>query len=78
MDRVTISVVTSVGAFSVAALSIWCGYQLFLMGAQGDFKFEAAAGPGSVGFASVAPGLAFAFFGAFLAAWSVYRLIGKG
>lgn len=72
-----ISITASLGAFSVSLLSIYLGYKLFMAGAQGAFKFSAAAGGGSVGFESVAPGLAFAFFGAGIAVYALYRLIGR-
>jgi hypothetical protein len=75
MDHAWISLVAAVGAFAVSIVSIILGYRLFLDGATGKFKFEATMSGGSVGFESVAPGLAFAFFGAFIAVWAVYRLL---
>ncbi len=75
MDHAWISIVAAVGAFFVSALSIYLGYRLFLAGATGEFKFKASMSGGSVGFESVAPGLAFAFFGAGLAFWALYRLL---
>lgn len=77
ISPVWISIVTAIGSFSVALLCIWTGYELFLAGATGAFKFSAQASTGSVGLESVAPGLAFAAFGAALAAWTVHRLIGR-
>jgi hypothetical protein len=75
MDHAWISIVTAIGAFSVAIESIYLGYRLFLAGASGEFKFKASVKSGSVGVKSVAPGLGFALFGAFVAAWAVYRLL---
>jgi hypothetical protein len=77
VDRVWISIVTAIGAFSVALLSIYLGYRLFLEGATGAFKFSAQAAGSSVGFESIAPGLAFAFFGMAIAAYALFRLIGR-
>ena len=73
--RALISIVTSIGAFSVSGLSIYLGYALFIAGATGTFKLSANTAGGSVGFESVAPGLAFALFGAcvaFLALWKIF------
>jgi hypothetical protein len=70
-----ISIVTAAGSFSVSMLSIYLGYKLFLAGAAGAFKFTARAGGHNIGFESVAPGLAFAAFGAGIAAWALYKLI---
>ena len=77
MGAVWISIVTAIGAFAVSLLSISLGYRLFVLGATGAFKFEASAGGGSVGLESVAPGLAFALFGALIAAYALRRLIGN-
>jgi hypothetical protein len=77
MGRIWISIVTAAGAFLVALLSIYLGYLLFVAGATGAFKFSAQAPGGGVGFESIAPGLAFAFFGAAIAAYALRRLIGK-
>jgi hypothetical protein len=75
--RIWISVATVVFSLSCAIICIYLGYQLFVLGATGAFKFSASAGGGSVGLESVAPGLAFAFFGAGLAFFTVWRVIGK-
>jgi hypothetical protein len=75
MDHAWISIVAAIGAFLVALQSIYLGYRLFLAGATGDFKFKASMGGGSVGLKSIAPGLAFALFGAIVAFWTVYRLL---
>ncbi|MBS4036474.1 MAG: hypothetical protein KGZ85_18575 [Ignavibacterium sp.] len=58
-----ISIITSIGAFSVAALSIFLGYKLFILGATGGFHFSSNMGGISLDLVSVAPGLGFAFFG---------------
>ncbi len=74
---VWISIITATGAFSVSLLSIYLGYRLFLAGATGAFKLSAKFGKsGSVGYESIAPGLAFAGFGAVLAIVAVWKLIG--
>ena len=77
MSPVWISITTAVGAYSVSLLSIYLGYLLFLSGATGQFEFSAKAGDGSVGLSSIAPGIAFAFFGMAIAIYATYRLIGK-
>src|SRR6516164_11657498 len=71
VSTVWISLVAGVGAFSVSLLSIYLGYELFLAGATGAFKFSAQGAGTSVGFESVAPGLAFAFFGAGIAIYAL-------
>jgi hypothetical protein len=76
-QRIWISIVTAIGAFSVSLLSIYLGFRLFMAGATGQFKFTAQAAGGSVGLESVAPGLAFATFGAGVAIYALRRLIAK-
>jgi len=77
MSTVWISVIAGIGAFSVSLLSIYLGYELFLAGATGAFKFNAGGAGATVGIESVAPGLAFAFFGAAVALYALRKLIGK-
>lgn len=77
MDHAWISIVAGVGSFLVSLLSIFLGYQLFMIGAQGGFKFSAQAAGSSVGLESVAPGLAFALFGACIAIYALRKLMGK-
>jgi hypothetical protein len=77
VSTVWISLVAGVGAFAVSLLSIYLGYELFLAGATGAFKFSAQGAGTSVGFESVAPGLAFAFFGAGIAIYALRKLMGK-
>jgi hypothetical protein len=77
VSPVWISLVTCVGAFAVSLLSIYLGYELFVLGATGAFKFTAQGAGGSVGVESLAPGIAFAFFGAAIAVYALRRLIGK-
>jgi hypothetical protein len=75
MSTIWISLVAGIGAFSVSLMSIYLGYALFLAGATGEFKFT-VDGPGAtVGLASVAPGIAFAFFGAAIAIYALRKLI---
>lgn len=71
-----ISIVVGVGSYLVSMLSIYLGYELFLAGAEGRFKFSAGAGGGTVGMESVAPGLAFALFGAATAIYATRKLMG--
>ena len=70
-----ISITTAIGAFSVSFLCILTGYWLFLAGAQGAFKFSAQTMAGTVGFESVAPGLAFAAAGLLIAWKALHKLI---
>ena len=73
--RIWISIVTATGAFAVSLLCIYLGFRLFVIGATGGFKFSGSDGKNTVGFESVAPGLAFAFFGAIVAAFAIYKLV---
>jgi TRAP-type C4-dicarboxylate transport system permease small subunit len=73
--RIWISVIVSTLSLAIAGLSIYLGYDLFRLGATGAFKFSGTAGGTTVGIESVAPGLLFAFFGAGLAVYIVYRMI---
>jgi hypothetical protein len=75
MSTVWITLVAGAGAFSVSLLSIYCGYKLFLAGAAGSFKFKGSYKDGSVGFESVAPGLAFALFGALISVVALIKMI---
>jgi hypothetical protein len=77
VSAVWISIITAIGAFSVADLSIYLGYRLFVAGATGQFKFEASAAGGSVGVESIAPGIGFAAFGMFVALYALRRLMAK-
>jgi len=61
VSTVWISIVAGAGAFSVSLLSIYLGYNLFIAGATGAFKFTAQSAGSSVGIESVTPGIAFAF-----------------
>ena len=75
MSPIWISLTTAIGAFSVANLSIYLGYRLFVAGATGQFKFQASAAGGSVGLESVAPGIVFALVGMFIALYAVWHLV---
>ena len=55
---------------------MYLGFWLFVVEATGGFKFSDGGGKNTVGFESVAPGLAFAFFRAIVAAFAIYKLIG--
>jgi hypothetical protein len=77
MGPVWISITTAIGAFAVALLCIYVSYQLFLINAAGAFKVTAQAGAGTLWLESAAPGIFFGAFGTGLAAFSVWRLIGR-
>jgi hypothetical protein len=77
-STVWISIITSVGAFSVSALSIYLGYNLFLAGATGQFQFAVSKGDASASLMSVAPGLGFAAFGMFISIAALFKLIKRG
>jgi uncharacterized membrane protein len=76
MTVVHISIVTSIGAFSVSALSIFLGYKLFLAGATGAFQFTVEDAHAKASLLSVAPGLGFALFGMGIAIYALKKLIG--
>jgi hypothetical protein len=65
-----------VGSYAVSLLSIYLGYALFVLGAQGAFKLSASAAGNSVGLESVAPGIGFALFGAAIAIYATRKLMG--
>jgi len=75
---VHISLVTAIGAFATAGISIVCGFLLISSG-TGNAETGLSINTASmqVNFYSFVPGVAFAMFGASLAAWSVHRLIKK-
>jgi len=74
--RCLISIVTSIGAFSVSGLSIYLGYKLFLVGATGGFTFSSSAQTGiGLNLVSAAPGLGFAAFGMIIASVALFKLI---
>ena len=77
-STVWISIVTSVGAFIVSALSIYLGYELFRAGATGEFQFSVVKGDATASLFSVAPGLGFAAFGMFIAVAALFKLIRRG
>lgn len=76
MNPIWISIVVGVGGFSVALLSIYLGYELFLAGATGAFKFSMQGAGTTVGIESVAPGIGFAAFGAFVGYYTIRKLMG--
>ena len=76
-STVWISIVTSIGAFTVSGLSIFLGYKLFLAGATGQFQFSVSSGKVSAVLLSVAPGLGFAAFGMLIAVFTLFKLIGS-
>ena len=75
--RYLISMITSIGAFSVSALSIFLGYKLFILGATGGFHFSSDAAGIKLDLVSVAPGIGFAFFGMLIAVMALRVLISK-
>lgn len=76
MAAYIISYIVGVGSYAVALLSIYLGYDLFKLGAQGAFKFSVSGPAGSVGLESIAPGIAFAVFGAGIALYATRKLMG--
>lgn len=75
MSPIWISIGSGVGGFSVALLSIYLGYELFLAGATEAFKFSMQGGA-TVGLEAVAPGIGFALFGASVAVYTIRKLMG--
>lgn len=76
MSGVWISIVVGIGGFAVALLSIYLGYELFLAGATGAFKFSVQGAGTTVGLEAVAPGIGFALFGAIVAVYTIRKLMG--
>ncbi len=75
---VHISLVTALGSFTTACISIICGFLLISGGTTyGETGLTLATKTLQVNFYSFVPGVAFAMFGASLAAWTVHRLIKK-
>jgi len=75
--RYLISIITSIGAFSVSALSIFLGYKLFILGATGGFHFSSNFMGIKLDLVSIAPGLGFALFGMFISWKALNVLISK-
>ncbi len=75
--RYLISIITSIGAFAVSALSIFLGYKLFILGATGGFHFSSIIGGIKLDLISVAPGLGFALFGMIISWKALSVLISK-
>jgi len=76
--RYLISIITSIGAFSVSALSIFLGYKLFVLGVTGAFHFTSSIGSFTLDLISVAPGLGFAIFGMIISWKALNTLIKQG
>jgi hypothetical protein len=70
LSPIWINIVMAIGAFSVADLSLYFGYQLFLAGATGRFKFSAS--PAGL---DLAPGIGFALFGVIVAVYAIWHLV---
>lgn len=64
---VHISLVTAVGAFFVAALSLTLGFFLILHGTTGEVALQVKSQALEVNFYSFVPGVAFGLFGAGIA-----------
>lgn len=77
VNPVHISIVTAVGAFSVSALMIWCGYLLIQSGASGVVELSVEARGVKVNFFTYIPGIAFGLFGAAVAWRALSVLIRK-
>lgn len=76
--RYLISIITSIGAFSVSALTIFLGYNLFILGVTGGFHFSSNMGSITLDLISAAPGLGFALFGMIISWKALSVLISKG
>jgi hypothetical protein len=75
---VYISIVTAIGAFSVAALAIWCGYLLIQSGTSGALEVSVEVRGVKVNFFTYIPGIAFGLFGAAIAWRALSVLIKRG
>jgi hypothetical protein len=75
---VHISIVTAVGAFSVAGLALWFGYLLIQSGTTGAFELSVEARGIKVNFFAYIPGVAIGTFGAAIAWKALSVLIRKG
>ena len=75
---VHISLLTSLCAFVVSALSIFLGYLLILHGTTGAVALQLSSKFFQVNFYSFVPGVAFALFGAAIAWRALSVLIHRG
>ena len=69
------TVISATGGYSLAALSIFLGYELLLSGTTGQFGLEATFFGGTFGLKSVAPGIGFALFGMVIAIHTTRHLL---
>lgn len=67
---------TSIGAFSVSGISIYCGYDLFRLGVETEVALSATSGSESVAIYAITPGIAFLFFGVYISRKALKTLIG--
>ena len=73
-STVHISIITSIGAFVVSGLSIYCGYLLILHGTTGVTSIEIVTSAVKVNFYSFIPGVSFATFGCAIA-WKALNVL---
>lgn len=78
VSTIHISLITAVGAFGLAALSIVLGYLLIVGGATGEFRFTFTAGLVQLNMYAFVPGIAFAAFGMIIAVVAIRALMGVG
>ncbi|HGS4683956.1 TPA: hypothetical protein ACMDWL_004559, partial [Vibrio parahaemolyticus] len=71
-----ISIVTSIGAFSVSGISIYCGYDLFRLGVETKVALTATTSSESLELYAITPGIAFLFFGIYISRKALKTLIG--
>jgi len=72
-----ISIVTAIGAFSVAGISIYSGYDLFRLGVETKVAISASSTSESIELYAITPGIAFLFFGAYISRKALNTLIGS-
>lgn len=72
-----ISIVTAIGAFSVAGISIYCGYDLFRLGVETKVAISASSASESIELYAVTPGIPFLVFGVYISRKALNTLIGS-
>lgn len=70
-----ISIVTTLGAFSVSGLSVYCGYDLFRLGVETKVAISANTASESIEMYAVTPGIAFLLFGIYLSTKTLKTMI---
>jgi hypothetical protein len=72
-----ISIVTAIGSFSVAGMSIYCGYDLFRLGVETKVAISANSASESIELYAITPGIAFLVFGVYISRKALNTLIGS-